>query len=113
MVATEHLSRIQRRHPEGPADLVIEVISPTSRVRDTVHKLAEYDAAGVPEYWIIDPVSSTTTFYREDAGRFADVTPTSGVYRSWVLPDVRIDPGWLWQRPLPDPLDILADWGVI
>ncbi len=37
------------------ADLVMEIISPDGRKRDLVEKPAEYAAAGISEYWIIDP----------------------------------------------------------
>ncbi|MBS2961701.1 Uma2 family endonuclease [Actinocrinis puniceicyclus] len=39
-----------------PSDtlLVVEVVSPSSRVIDTVHKSAEYAAAGVPHYWTVE-----------------------------------------------------------
>ena len=37
------------------ADLVVEIVSPDDPPRDTVRKRAEYAAAGVPEYWIVDP----------------------------------------------------------
>lgn len=39
------------------ADLVMEVVSPddNSRRRDLEKKRSEYAAAGIPEYWIIDP----------------------------------------------------------
>ena len=45
-----------RKYPEG-ADLVIEVVSEDeeSRKRDLVEKRADYAAAGVSEYWIVDP----------------------------------------------------------
>ena len=39
----------------GAPDLVIEIISPSTRSRDMVLKLAKYQQAGVREYWIIDP----------------------------------------------------------
>ncbi|MBQ8232482.1 MAG: Uma2 family endonuclease [Lachnospiraceae bacterium] len=39
----------------GAPDLIIEVLSPATRKRDTVIKLSKYLHAGVREYWIIDP----------------------------------------------------------
>lgn len=38
----------------GRPDLVIEVISPSSRSKDSVRKLYDYAAIGVPEYWLLD-----------------------------------------------------------
>jgi Uma2 family endonuclease len=35
--------------------LAVEVISPGSRNTDTITKPAEYAAAGIPHYWVIDP----------------------------------------------------------
>jgi Uma2 family endonuclease len=45
-----------RTQPDG-ADLVMEVVSegPESRKRDLEIKRNEYAAAGIPEYWIVDP----------------------------------------------------------
>ncbi len=37
------------------ADLVVEVVSPDDPARDLETKRAEYAAAGIPEYWIVDP----------------------------------------------------------
>jgi Uma2 family endonuclease len=39
----------------GAPDLVVEVLSPSSRKKDMQIKLAKYYNAGVREYWIIDP----------------------------------------------------------
>lgn len=46
--------------PDG-ADLVMEVVSDSKedRERDLVTKRTEYAAAGIPEYWIVDPVTET------------------------------------------------------
>lgn len=43
------------------ADLVVEIVSPGHAERDTVIKRADYAAAGIPEYWIIDPAEETIT----------------------------------------------------
>ena len=40
---------------EGAPELVIEILSPSSRSKDMVLKLYKYSNAGVKEYWIVDP----------------------------------------------------------
>ena len=49
----------------GPPSLVVEILSPGSSNirRDRVAKLQAYAKHGVPEYWIIDPKSSTIERY--------------------------------------------------
>ncbi|MCL2754677.1 MAG: Uma2 family endonuclease [Oscillospiraceae bacterium] len=39
----------------GAPDLVIEILSPSSRTRDWFIKMSKYRKAGVREYWIVDP----------------------------------------------------------
>ena len=43
------------------ADLVVEIVSPDDVERDTVLKRADYAAAGIPEYWIVNPEEETIT----------------------------------------------------
>jgi Uma2 family endonuclease len=43
------------RFVAGPPELVVEVLSPSSRRRDRGIKAQLYTRAGVPEYWIVDP----------------------------------------------------------
>ena len=45
---------------EGTPDLVVEALS-SDRGRDLVMKRAVYAEAGIPEYWIVDPVNDTIT----------------------------------------------------
>ena len=39
------------------ADLVVEIVSRGGEERDTVEKRADYAAAQIPEYWIVDPAT--------------------------------------------------------
>jgi Uma2 family endonuclease len=43
------------------ADLVLEVVSPDDPGRALVDKRLEYARAGIPEYWIVNPQTETTT----------------------------------------------------
>jgi Uma2 family endonuclease len=45
------------RHWTG-ADLVLEVVSPDDPQRDLMRNRREYARAGIPEYWIVNPVSA-------------------------------------------------------
>ncbi len=48
-------SKYRKGRVFGAPDLVVEVLSPSSRKKDMQIKLAKYYNAGVREYWIIDP----------------------------------------------------------
>lgn len=43
--------------------LVVEVLSPSTASEDTVRKSAEYLAAGVNQYWIVDRANRTLTVF--------------------------------------------------
>lgn len=87
----------------GPADICVEVVSEESQTRDYGDKFAEYEAAGVREYWIIDPLRHETRFCRlQDTGRYATILPADGFYRTPLLPHLALPVASLWQDPLPD-----------
>jgi Uma2 family endonuclease len=43
------------------ADLVMEIVSPDKPERDTEEKPLDYAEAGIPEYWIVNPIDETIT----------------------------------------------------
>jgi Uma2 family endonuclease len=43
------------------ADLVMEIVSPDKPKRDTEEKPTDYAEAGIPEYWIVNPLTDTIT----------------------------------------------------
>jgi len=112
-VAKARTDVIHENHIEGAPDLVIEIVSPDSVVRDWREKYFEYEAAGVREYWVIDPQTRRMDTYRlTDEGRYAMVPLEEGVCRSQAIPDFWLRPDWLWQDPLPNVLDIARELGI-
>ena len=114
-VARAHLDRLKEAYLDGPADLVVEIVSPESRARDRGEKFYEYEAAGVGEYWLIDPDRQQAEFYLLDAdGHYRLLTADAeGIYQSEVLPGLWLKVEWLWQEPLPKVLDVLRELELI
>jgi Uma2 family endonuclease len=113
-VAGDHLDRIQPTYLDGPADIAVEIVSPDSVSRDRGDKFAEYEAAGVREYWLIDPERQEALFYAlGPAGRYQRVsTDAGGIFRSTVLPGFWLCVDWLWQRPLPKLAEVRRQLGI-
>lgn len=55
---------ITRRGIEGPPDLAVEILSPSSHKRDKLTKRDLYAKFGVSEYWIIDASNQTLEQYQ-------------------------------------------------
>ncbi|HLF88503.1 MAG TPA: Uma2 family endonuclease [Anaerolineales bacterium] len=56
-IKSEHWPETGAGYFEGVPDLIVEVLSPSTRRTDQVVKFTTYEQAGVPEYWIVDPKS--------------------------------------------------------
>lgn len=52
------------------ADIVMEVVSDDDRQRDLVTKRREYAAAGIDEYWIVDPLEQRITVLRREGEHY-------------------------------------------
>ena len=55
---------------EGAPDLVVEILSPTSAMRDLVDKKDLYERSGVKEYWVVDPENEEMIVFYNEGGRF-------------------------------------------
>ncbi|MEW6275671.1 MAG: Uma2 family endonuclease [Bacillota bacterium] len=113
-VKTERLHLFKETYLDGAPDLVIEITSPESIVRDRGEKYVEYEAAGVSEYWLIDPERRQAEFYRLGPdNRFRlFTTDSAGIYRTEVLPGFWLNLNWLWQEPLPSATAVLSEISV-
>ncbi len=112
---TEHLDRLKDTYLDGAADLIIEIISPESINRDRGRKFVEYEQEGMPEYWIIDPLRKQVEFYQlgKDKLYHLSAPDDKGVYYSQSVKGFFLKVDWLWQRPLPDELEVLRQLGVL
>jgi Uma2 family endonuclease len=113
VVLNEHLDRLTEQYLDGAPDLVVEIVSAGRRATDRGEKFDEYEAAGVPEYWVIDPERKQAEFAQlNPQGVYQLVySGSEGVYHSQVLPNFWLRVEWLWQQPpLPE---ILRAWGLI
>jgi Uma2 family endonuclease len=69
-VSTERADVLDERGAHGAPDLVIEILSASTRRIDEIVKRKLYEEYGVAEYWIVDPELETIKAYRLAAGRF-------------------------------------------
>ena len=112
-VADERRDVLRRTHVEGAPDLAVEIVSPDSGARDWREKYLEYEAAGVREYWVIDPVSQHVEVYAlADDGKYRRVEEKQGAIESAVLAGFHLKVAWLWPDTRPKVLDAARELGV-
>lgn len=61
-----------KRGIEGAPDLVVEILSPSTAQKDWTHKRWAYEAAGVPEYLLVDPDERVAVLLRLEEGRYEE-----------------------------------------
>ena len=100
---------------EGPADLVVEVVSQESIRRDRVTKKSEYRRGGIREYWLVDPIQRETFFYLLDAnGEYREAAlDADGKFHSRSMPGLWVKPEWFWQNPRLKTPAILREWELV
>jgi len=63
--------RLQNAYFLG-VDLVLEIVSPDSVVRDTITKRNDYAEALIPEYWIVNPIDESITVLRLEGTEYVE-----------------------------------------
>lgn len=82
--------KLDERGCNGAPDWVVEIVSPSSKRMDYFIKLFKYQAAGVREYWIVDPEKKSVTVYQFEKEiveqySFGDNIPV-GIYEGFFIP---------------------------
>jgi Uma2 family endonuclease len=91
-------SIVTDRAVEGPPDLVVEILSPSSSRKDRTTKAGLYARYGIAHYWILDPNERTIEIYELDGSCYRHVATETGgaVVKSPLFPDLEIQLGDVW-----------------
>lgn len=94
----EHADRMGEACWDG-ADLAVEVVSDDNREHDLVTKRADYAAAGIPEYWIVDPREQAITVLKLAGEAYTEhgVFTSGQKATSALLPGFEIDVEAVWK----------------
>lgn len=81
--------------PAKEALLAVEIISPDSTYRDMIGKAKVYAAAGIPHYWVINPLQERgielSEFRPGAGGHYEIMSSTTGIFTTDVPYPVTID----------------------
>ena len=82
-------------------DIVVEVLSPSTAAIDRGRKMEMFARYGVPEYWIVDPVSRQIEVHvlEDGAYRQAQAALPGDTVRSVLLPDLTFPAARIFTLP--------------
>lgn len=99
-VSESRLHIVDEDNCKGAPDLVVEVLSASTRRRDLLEKRKTFERFGVAEYWVVDPAVDAVQVFRPDLeGRYQRVEEltlegedslTSPLIPDWQLPLSRL-----------------------
>lgn len=103
-IPNDCLSIVTREGVEGAPALVVEIISPTSAIRDRNVKMRLYERHGVGEYWLVDAPNETVEIFTLETGRyelFSAASAVEGTLHSKTLAGLTLDVKALFQPTPP------------
>lgn len=92
-VSKENIHKITKNDIECLPDLVVEIISPSSVIRDRIEKKNIYERFGVKEFWLIDPQNEEFEIYILENKRFKLLSAASrlqGELKSKMFEDLKL-----------------------
>ena len=88
----EHLTRYGVKRIIGAPDLLVEVISPSSKLYDRALKPLVYEQAGVPEYWLVDEEKRVIEVFTLESCKYRSLGAFEGVQvlSSRIVPKIDV-----------------------
>jgi Uma2 family endonuclease len=94
--------QIRKHYCTGPATLIVEVLSESTRFHDLEYKTILYREDATDEIWLVDGQNRLLLVERRVGEGYQTRQIEAGLYRSSAIPSFWIDVSWLWANPLPD-----------
>lgn len=91
---------ITENNIQGPPDLVVEILSPSTATRDRELKRKRYEHFGVREYWLVDPADNTLEILNlttRQRSAYSLATHSPHHCSTILLPDFTLDLTWLFK----------------
>lgn len=98
-ISNARMHRLARENVQGAPDLVVEVVSESSRQLDRKLKRALYEKYDVLEYWVADPeLRILEVFRRNEGGRLVKAAEfeDAGTLTTPLLPGLEVNLAALW-----------------
>ena len=96
---SDHIPDLRRLPITEIPEIVVEVLSPSSRSRDWVRKRSAYADRGIAEYWIIDPERSRIVIsLRNEEGAYIEHDVNGSTIPVGIFAGTEIDLAWVFAE---------------
>lgn len=108
-ISQKRLSQLQQMQLEGAADLVVEILSESTRNYDLNEKRLAYQEAKIAEIWFVDPDRRQLIVDKLKDKGYVSETTNRGAANSEVLSGFWLKAEWLWSQNLPEAMPCLQE----
>lgn len=98
VVKPDRFGSLKEGRLEGPANMIIEILSETTREVDLTKKLPRYLESSIEEVWIIDPKNRAITVHTKDHHTEYTDPKSAQIITSVVFPGLKLRVQWIWSR---------------
>jgi Uma2 family endonuclease len=97
--SSRRLALVGEKAMEGPPDLCVEIVSPSSRLTDRRDKFKQYAKGKVANYWIVDPDAQTIHAYKLARKQYREVghAKSQDIVALPPFPDLNIPLADIWH----------------